>query len=180
MMKFSFINLNSSLNNINYFLKPVDKLEKEMKKLKCLSMERIIFKNKNPLYKLNNKEKLFKNNKNTIIKIKTCRNEKPKSIEKLINRSQSYFAKRNKKKENINLNKKIKKMNNTTIFNPLKIIDIKKNPFEMINLRAQHLIKKSRKSFLFENQNKTQFSSIRNFNQEHIPISNIVIKEAIG
>ena len=50
----------------------------------------------------------------------------------------------------------------------------------MINLRAQHLIKKSRKSILFENQNKTQFSSIRNFNQEHIPISNIVIKEAIG
>ena len=91
MMKFSIINLNRSLFNINYYLKPVDKLEKEMKKLKCLSMERIIFKNKNPLYKLNNKEKLFKNNKNTIIKIKTCRNEKPKSIEKLINRFQSYF-----------------------------------------------------------------------------------------
>ncbi len=179
MMKVSFVNLCSSIPDINYYLKPFNKLEKEMKKLKSISMERIILKRKNPLFKLNYKVKLFINNNNSINKIKTFRNEKQKSLEYLNNISKSYIEKRNKKNEKTNLNQKIKQMNKTTNFKHFKIFEIKKNPFKIINLKAQHLIKMTRQPFLYENLDKTQFSSIRKNHQEHNPISNILIKKAI-
>ena len=178
-MKVSFVNLCSSIPDINYYLKPFNKLEKEMKKLKSISMERIILKRKNPLFKLNYKVKLLINNNNSINKIKTHRNEKSKLLENLKNISKSYIEKRNKKNEKANLNQKIKQMNKTTNFKHSKIFDIKKNPFEMINLRAQLLIKMTRQPFLYENLDKTQFSSIRKNHQEHTPISNLLIKKAI-
>ena len=178
MMKVNFVNLYSSIPDINYYLNPFNKLQKEMNKIKSISMERILLETKNPLLKLKYKVKLFLNN--TINKIKTYRNKKSKSLVKLNNISKSLLNKRNKNNGKTNLNvKKINKLNKTTNFKYFKSFDIKKNPFEMINLRAKNLIKSSRQAFLFESQNKTQLSNIRKYYQENTPISNLLIKNAI-
>lgn len=178
MMKVNFVNLYSFIPDINYYLNPFNKLQKEMNKIKSISMERILLETKNPLLKLKYKVKLFLNN--TINKIKTYRNKKSKSLVKLNNISKSLLNKRNKNNGKTNLNvKKINKLNKTTNFKYFKSFDIKKNPFEMINLRAKNLIKSSRQEFLFESQNKTQLSNIRKYYQENTPISNLLIKNAI-
>ena len=178
MMKVNFVNLYSSMPDINYYLNPFNKLQKEMNKIKNISMERILLETKNPLLKLKYKVKLFLNN--TINKIKTYRNKKSKSLVKLNNISKSLLNKRNKNNGKTNLNvKKINKLNKTTNFKYFKSFDTKKNPFEMINLRAKNLIKSSRQEFLFESQNKTQLSNIRKYYQENTPISNLLIKNAI-
>ena len=80
--------------DINYYLNPFNKLQKEMNKIKSISMERILLETKNPLLKLKYKVKLFLNN--TINKIKTYRNKKSKSLVKLNNISKSLLNKKNK------------------------------------------------------------------------------------
>ena len=104
MMKVNFVNLYSSMPDINYYLNPFNKLQKEMNKIKSISMERILLETKNPLLKLKYKVKLFLNN--TINKIKTYRNKKSKSLVKLNNISKSLLNKRNKNNGKTNLNVK--------------------------------------------------------------------------